>query len=270
MLDDLLGNTLLLGLIGLAVAVLAGFGIYTVRRKKQQREFHDSNILTDSSLKANSLFGSTGGQSVDTNNSVFNSNFAPSSSQLDANEVDPVAEADVYIAYGRDAQAEEILKEALRTQPERNAVRVKLLEIYANRKDARAFEIVASELYSLTKGEGEDWQQAISMGVAIDPNNPLYAGGTPSDVAGKNSVMAAQTQPLDELDLDALLNTTQGSPDSSLENSTTGDAGAPSFGGSRNCTRSAVMLVSLLLPPSPSHSRQASRPLRAIREPLLR
>jgi pilus assembly protein FimV len=61
-------------------------------------------------MKANSMFGSTGGQSVDTNNSVFNSNFAPSASQLDANEVDPVAEADVYIAYGRDSQAEEILK----------------------------------------------------------------------------------------------------------------------------------------------------------------
>ena len=56
---------------------------------------------------------------MDTNNSVFNSSFAPSASQLDTNEVDPVAEADVYIAYGRDAQAEEILKEALRTHPER-------------------------------------------------------------------------------------------------------------------------------------------------------
>jgi pilus assembly protein FimV len=77
---------------------------------------------------------------VDTNNSVFNSNFAPSASQLDTNEVDPVAEADVYIAYGRDAQAEEILKEALRTHPERHAVRLKLLEIYVTRKDARAFE----------------------------------------------------------------------------------------------------------------------------------
>jgi hypothetical protein len=36
-------------------------------------------------------------------------------SQLDAiGDVDPVAEADVYLAYGRDLQAEEILKEAMR------------------------------------------------------------------------------------------------------------------------------------------------------------
>src|SRR6185312_4619831 len=119
------------------------------RRKKKQKSFADS-ILGDSSLKANSLFGSTGGQSVDTNNSVFNSSFAPSASHLDTNEVDPVAEADVYIAYGRDAQAEEILKEALRTQPERNPVRLKLLEIYASRKDLRSFELLASELYGMT------------------------------------------------------------------------------------------------------------------------
>jgi pilus assembly protein FimV len=97
---------------------------------------------------------------------VFNSNFAPSASQLDTNEVDPVAEADVYIAYGRDAQAEEILKEALRTHPERHAVRLKLLEIYVTRKDARAFETQASELYALTRGQGGEWEQAAAMGKA--------------------------------------------------------------------------------------------------------
>jgi len=87
------------------IAILAGVGLWANQRRKKQQQFEDS-ILTGSSMKANSMFGSTGGQSVDTNNSVFNSNFAPSASQLDANEVDPVAEADVYIAYGRDTQAE--------------------------------------------------------------------------------------------------------------------------------------------------------------------
>jgi len=43
------------------------------------------------------------------------------------------------LPYGRDTQAEEILKEALRTQPDRHAVRTKLLEIYATRKDTRSF-----------------------------------------------------------------------------------------------------------------------------------
>ncbi|HEY8101878.1 MAG TPA: FimV/HubP family polar landmark protein [Burkholderiaceae bacterium] len=208
--DDLLGNTILLSSIGgLLLVGLGAFAINSARRKKQNKQFEDSTI-TDSSLKANSLFGSTGGQSVDTNNSVFNSNFAPSASQLDTNEVDPVAEADVYIAYGRDAQAEEILKEALRTQPERNAVRVKLLEIYANRKDTRAFEILATELYSMTKGEGDDWSQAASLGAGIDPANPLYASGKLGETtSAPSSTVKMQAEPLEELDLDDLLNSTQ-------------------------------------------------------------
>jgi len=180
---------------------LAGLGIYSSRRRKQQPKSFEDSIITDSSLKSNSLFGSTGGQSVDTNNSVFNSNFVPSASQLDTNEVDPIAEADVYIAYGRDAQAEEILKEALRNQPDRHAVRVKLLEIYSSRNDVRSFEILATELYSMTKGEGDDWAQAATMGLILDPSNPLYANGAvPDDVAAKASAMTAPTQPLDGLD----------------------------------------------------------------------
>ena len=189
---------------GIIAVLLAAFGIFTTLRKKKSQQFDDS-ILTGSSMKANSMFGSTGGQSVDTNNSVFNSNFAPSSSQLDANEVDPIAEADVYIAYGRDSQAEEILKEALRTQPDRHAVRVKLLEIYFNRKDPRSFERLASELYGMTSGEGEEWVQAASMGVGLEPTNPLYAGGKAQEDVNSGSGFAASTQPLDDLDPEALL-----------------------------------------------------------------
>ncbi len=207
-LDDLLGNALLLPALGLLLVGLGAFGIFSSRRKKKNQQFEDS-ILTDSNLKANSLFGSTGGQSVDTNNSVFNSNFAPSASQLDANEVDPVAEADVYIAYGRDAQAEEILKEALRTQPDRNAVRIKLLEIYAHRKDVRSFELMASDLYGMTKGQGDDWAQAASMGIALDPNNPMYAGGQNVEHAMPFVAPVAPVAAADDLDLEALLASTQ-------------------------------------------------------------
>jgi pilus assembly protein FimV len=205
----LLDNPLVLPGAGLLLAALGALGIVSARRRKQTKNFDDS-IITDSSLKANSLFGSTGGQSVDTNNSVFNSNFSATASQLDSNEVDPVAEADVYIAYGRDAQAEEILKEALRTQPDRHAVRVKLLEIYSNRKDLRAFEVLATELYGMTKGQGDDWAQAASLGAAIDPDNPLYASGkSAKDSVPESAVLMAPTQPLSDIGLATLLGSTE-------------------------------------------------------------
>jgi pilus assembly protein FimV len=177
-------------LIGAAVAaLLGGAALIILRRRKAAAEemslasVETTGTLGDPGTTAHSLFAETGGQSVDTSNSVFNSNFAPSASQLDTNEVDPVAEADVYIAYGRDAQAEEILKEALRVHPERHPVRLKLLEIYAGRKDARAFETQASELYSMTKGQGDEWAQAAALGSGIDPDNPLYVSAAQAKAA---------------------------------------------------------------------------------------
>ncbi|GGI16090.1 FimV/HubP family polar landmark protein [Oxalicibacterium faecigallinarum] len=195
--EDLSNNPMFLPGAAVLLALLAGLGIYSSRRRKQPAKSFEDSILSDSSLKTNSLFGSTGGQSVDTNNSVFNSNFVPSASQLDTNEVDPIAEADVYIAYGRDAQAEEILKEALRNQPDRHAVRVKLLEIYSNRGDARSFEVVATEMYGMTRGEGPEWMQAATLGLVLDPSNPLYAAGGASDAFGDSTAsLTAPTQPM--------------------------------------------------------------------------
>lgn len=191
---------------GLLALLLGAYAIAARRRKTIEDAGETIATLEPSTLgaqseQAHSLFAETGGQSVDTSNSVFNSSFAPSASQLDTNEVDPVAEADVYIAYGRDAQAEEILKEALRTHPERMPVRLKLLEIYAARKDQRAFETQAGEIYSLTKGTGEDWAQAVALGLTIDPLNPLYAGaaGAPTSLpSAPEQEQALLAQELDD------------------------------------------------------------------------
>ncbi len=95
-------------------------------------------------------------------------------------EVDPLAEAEVYLSYGRDAQAEEILREAVVRQPGRNELRMKLLEIYMKRVDRSAFEEIATELFAATGGQGADWVKAAEMGAMIDPDNPLYAAGRAS------------------------------------------------------------------------------------------
>jgi pilus assembly protein FimV len=116
-----------------------------------------------------------------------------SPSQLDAaGDVDPVAEADVYLAYGRDLQAEEILKEALRINPQRVAIHGKLLEIYAKRRDMKAFEAVAAEAYNLTRGSGPDWDHVCDLGRELDPSNPMYRpGGQPAAGAGGSAGAAA-------------------------------------------------------------------------------
>jgi pilus assembly protein FimV len=173
--SDLLGNTTtLLGLIGIVALLAALFGWSWYRKRKT--ESSDRFRETGEGTQANSLFGATGGQSVDTGTSTFNSSFIPAASQLDSNEVDPVAEADVYIAYGREEQAEDILKEALRLQPDRHVVRVKLMEIYARRGDKTSFMAVAEELRDRTGATGEDWERGVKLGRTVDPAHPMFAG----------------------------------------------------------------------------------------------
>ena len=125
------------------------------------------------------MFRATGGQSVDTGNVPLQTgDFSQTGpGTIDTDEVDPVAEADVYMAYGRDAQAEEILIEALHKDPQRTAIPAKLLEIYAGRKSVKQFDTLASELYAQTGGVGAEWEKVAAMGATLDPENPLYLGG---------------------------------------------------------------------------------------------
>ena len=93
-------------------------------------------------------------------------------------DVDPIAEADVYLSYGRDIQAEEILRDALLRMPDRLDVRVKLLEVLALRKEPVPFEPQALEVHEITGGVGPEWAHVAAMGRALDPGNPLYADGS--------------------------------------------------------------------------------------------
>lgn len=167
------------------LALLLGFGAYRYRQRRKSTQV-DSSFL-ESRLQPDSFFGASGGQRVDTNEAAPSaSSMVYSPSQLDAaGDVDPVAEADVYLAYGRDLQAEEILKEAMRSNPSRVAIHLKLLEIYAKRRDVKAFEVVAVEAYRLTSGHGDDWNKVSELGKELDPQNSLYQpGGQPSDSQG--------------------------------------------------------------------------------------
>jgi pilus assembly protein FimV len=198
LLDSL--NPVLLAAGGAAVALLAGGLMYL--RSRRRADTGETSFL-ESRLQPDSFFGASGGQRVDTRDaSAGPSSMSYSLSQLDAiGDVDPVAEADVYLAYGRDLQAEEILKEALRSTPDRLAVRLKLLEVYAKRRDTKGFEQLAVQMFNYTQGEGEDWAKAQEMGLSIDPENPLYQpGGKPSETPLSvpdvtNDLLGASTVP---------------------------------------------------------------------------
>ena len=195
--DDLFGNTPTWAIGGGALVLLAGIaGIVAARRRKTTR-FEDS-IISGTDIKTNTVFGSTGGGVVNTGDNSLASDFSREGlGNIDTDEVDPIAEAEVYLAYGRDAQAEEILKDALKKDPQRQEIYLKLLEIHSQHNKPSAFETVASELYSVSGGQGEVWQKAMALGRQLDPANPLFteAGGSAFAATPAAAAAAAAAEP---------------------------------------------------------------------------
>lgn len=174
--DMLMENIVPVG--GGVLALLAGIGGLIFMRRRQRTPVFEDSIITGSDLKANTVLGSTGGGVISTQpteNSFLTDFSRQGLGTIDTDEVDPIAEADVYMAYGRNAQAEEILKDALAKDPNRAEIRLKLLEIYSAGKDRASFDAVARDLHSQTGGKGAVWDEAAKMGRALDPENALFA-----------------------------------------------------------------------------------------------
>lgn len=227
---SLLDNPLPLAGGAAAIALLAGLLLYRRRRKPDMLAVETTAAPSPASLGPNSVFRMTGGQSVDTASTPpHTGDFSQAGpGTIDTDEVDPVAEADVYMAYGRDAQAEEILLEAMHKDPNRLAIPAKLLEIYANRRSLKQFDTLATELYAQSGGVGPEWEKVAALGAGIDPENPLYGGaakpaakpavassnfdpdatlvaGAAATAAVAAAAAAAQAKPDDELDFSATL-----------------------------------------------------------------
>ena len=200
--ETLLEDPMLLAGGGGILVFLLGGWLFLRRRKSNNTEQSSLDPLSlstpsvsGSNLTANSVFRNTGGQSVDTSHTSQTDFSQASPGSIDTEEVDPVEEADVYMAYGRDAQAEEILLEAKRKEPFPTAINLKLLEIYANRKDARQVDAVAKELHAATGGRGADWEKAVTIGQRFAPENPLFGGVTAASAASMASREPAAATP---------------------------------------------------------------------------
>ena len=182
----------------------------------------------------------------------------PAAAAPAADEVDPLAEAEVYIAYGRDGQAEEILKEALAKNPKRQDVQLKLLEIYAARKDKAAFGKVAEEFNKQTGGSGDNWVKAAALGYALDSANPLYAAG--KDVVGVASPSAGGAT---DVDLDLGLGDSGTATDIALDAGPAAagtDTGIVDLGGDEKPAEPAMPDFALDVPPASENKVDTAAP----------
>lgn len=217
--DEFLDNPIALGGLVAVLLLLVGYGWWAWKRKKAgQSKFQDSvmGAAPAASLGASSVFSGAASQNVDTGAAVSQASISDASvGAIDADEVDPIAEADVYMAYGRDTQAEEILKDALNKDSSRLAIHSKLLEIYAARRDVQNLEQTAMKIKELTGAEGEDWDKAIVLGRTADPGNSLYGGDPEATVMIRPAAPSAGAAPALDFDLDAAAS--GATPDIALE-----------------------------------------------------
>lgn len=189
LLDQVLNSSLFYPVAGgLAVLVLGAGAVYMRRRRRSLAEFEESILAGGGVNSENQSEGATNPAEV----SVLSNFSLAGMGNMHTDEVDPIAEAEVYLAYGRDEQAEEILKEAVVKDAARHELRLKLMEIYQQRKDLASFETVAEELYAALEGKGgKVWEKAEEMGRKMNPQNPLFAGRAAKAAAG--AVAAATT-----------------------------------------------------------------------------
>jgi len=182
---------ILAGLVGLLVA---GLGLLLFRRRRADEEFEismlsiesnsqnmdsmrsDSHSQSTQSASISTSVASVGADAVPDKETSFLTVYSDSDAVVQADEVDPVAEADVYIAYGRDEQAEEVLLDGIASQPDRLDIKQKLLGLYHKNENAEGFERLAEELYSQPELlTSEVWAEVSEMGKEVAPNNPLFS-----------------------------------------------------------------------------------------------
>ncbi|HEX6138232.1 MAG TPA: FimV/HubP family polar landmark protein [Casimicrobiaceae bacterium] len=195
---DLLSSTPNWALGAGALAILGGIAALVAARRRKATKFEDS-IISGTDIKTNTVFGSTGGGVVNTGDNSLASDFSREGlGNIDTDEVDPIAEAEVYLAYGRDAQAEEILKDALKKDSQRQEIYLKLLEIHSQHNKPQAFETVASELFAVSHGQGDVWHKAVTLGRQLDPANPMFqdAGSAAQPAAASKTSAAVERSPL--------------------------------------------------------------------------
>jgi pilus assembly protein FimV len=175
--NKLMDNPLLAGL-GVLVAVLLGGFLWVSTRRKNNTGIFDDEITLEKHMASNAASSTKQDNTPPVFEVIDTEQEQRHDSEPANDENDPLTEADVYLAYGRIQQAEDVLQAALATSPENNAIRLKLLEVYHAAGNVAAFDREASDFRDGVTEEDAIWMQVASMGHALSPANDLYRAAT--------------------------------------------------------------------------------------------
>ena len=90
---------------------------------------------------------------------------------------DPLAEADFHMAYGLYDQAADLVQLAMKREPQRRDLKLKLLEIFFVWGNKDRFLELARELNATRAGApAGEWDKVLIMGKQIAPGDAMFAG----------------------------------------------------------------------------------------------
>lgn len=195
LIDQIMEDPLYLAGGALVLIGLGGLGMVMMRRRTaasfdhHESRYEDVGETTGSRLAVPVESSPETGDFTRTVESEAVSEASQTQVNQDPDSVDPISEAELFLSFGRDVQAEEILKDALSTSPSNQQIHLKLLGIYSSRQDVSEFESVATQLKDIA--DEDTWQQAAEMGLKLDPSNALYGGSGSMEDTGSATVQMA-------------------------------------------------------------------------------
>jgi pilus assembly protein FimV len=111
---------------------------------------------------------------------------------------DPLAEADFHMAYGLYDQAADLVQLAIKREPQRRDLKLKLLEIFFVWGNRDRFLDLAREMKSgSAEGAVGEWDKILIMGKQIAPEDPLFAASPRATEADLDMELHAAAGTLD-------------------------------------------------------------------------
>jgi pilus assembly protein FimV len=105
-----------------------------------------------------------------------------------AGEPDSLEEVNIFLAYERFEEAEDLVRAAIRTRPDHHAYKLRLLEVLYAANRRRSFEEAARELHLAVGVDSPLWQDALAMWQEMSPGRALFAPITgPEEVASDDA-----------------------------------------------------------------------------------
>lgn len=129
-------------------------------------------------------------------------------------EDDPLEEVNVYLAYERFDQAEELVRKVIAENPDEPKYRLRLLEVFYSANDQASYEGEARNLLDAIGENDPMWESALAMWGEISPDRALFAEGEiPSSGSDTGSMKAFVDITADDDDAEGGVDTVSMGPD---------------------------------------------------------